>query len=59
MKRFASGLILWQDDPASRAVYEKMKAHIDFLSVTMRGHQDLISYYQVRDGYLESIMQAL
>jgi len=59
MKRLSSGLILWQDDPASKAVYEKMKSHIDFLSVTMRSRRDLISYYQVRDGYLESITQAL
>ncbi len=59
MKRLSSGLILWQDDPASKAVYEKMKSHIDFLSVTVRSHRDLISYYQVRDGYLDSITQAL
>jgi flagellin-like hook-associated protein FlgL len=59
IRRLSSGTILWTDDPASKAIYEKLKSHIDFLAVTINNQQDLISYYQVRDGYLGNISATL
>lgn len=59
LQRLSSGLLLWTDDPASKAIYEKLKSHIDFLSITIRNQQDLVSFYQVRDGYLETITNSL
>lgn len=58
-KRLSSGTLLWTDDPASLAIYEKVKSHIDFLSVNIRNDQDIVSYYQTKDGYLEQFISSL
>jgi len=58
-KRLSSGTLLWTDDPASLAIYEKVKSHIDFLSVNIRNDQDIGSYYQTKDGYLEQMISSL
>ncbi|MDA3940137.1 MAG: flagellin [Spirochaetia bacterium] len=58
-QRLSSGTLLWTDDPASQAIYEKVKSHIEYLSVNMRSQQDLVSYYQTREGYLELFVSSL
>jgi len=59
LNRLTSGTLLWTDDPASQAVYEKLESHIRFLSVNIRNYNDLIFYYQSREGYLEVIINSL
>jgi flagellin-like hook-associated protein FlgL len=59
VQRLSAGTLLWTDDPSSRAIYEKLKTHIDFLSMNIRNQRDLISYYQTRDGYLEDMVRPL
>lgn len=59
LQRITSGTLLWSDDPSSRAIYEKIKTHIDYLSMNIRNQRDLISYYQARDGYLEGVVSSL
>ena len=59
MQRLPAGTLLWTDDPASSAIYEKVKSHIEYLSVNMRSQQDIVSYYQSRDGYLEVMVSSL
>ena len=55
MNRLSSGMLLWTDSPSSRAIYEKLESHVNFLSMNMRNNEDLISYYNSREGYLVSI----
>lgn len=55
MNRLSSGTLLWTDSPSSRAIYEKLESHVNFLSMNMRNNEDLISYYNSREGYLETI----
>ena len=40
IQRLSSATLLWTDDPASHAIFEKVKSHIDYLAVTMRSQQD-------------------
>ncbi len=54
MNRLSSGTLLWTDSPSSRAVYEKLESHVRFLSMNMRNNEDQISYYNSREGYLET-----
>ena len=58
-KCLSSGTILWTDDPVSSAIYDQVKSHIDFLSVNIRNDQDIVSYYQTKDGYLEQLTGSL
>lgn len=50
---------MWTDSPSSRAIYERLESHVNFLSVNMRNNYDLISYYNSREGYLENIGSTL
>ncbi len=59
IQRLSSAVLLWTDDPATHAIFEKVKSHIDYLSVTVRSQQDLISYYNTKDGYLEQLSVSL
>lgn len=53
--RLSSGKILWTDSPSSRAIYEKLESHVNFLTANIRNNEDLISYYNSREGYLDNI----
>jgi flagellin-like hook-associated protein FlgL len=59
IQRLSSASLLWTDDPATHAIFEKVKSHIDYLSVNLRSQQDLISYYNTKDGYLEQLSDSL
>lgn len=59
MNRLSSGKLLWTDSPSSRAIYERLESHINFLSMNMRNNGDMISYYSSREGYLETIATTL
>lgn len=59
MNRLSSGMLLWTDSPSSRAIYEKLESHVNFLSMNMRNNEDMISYYKSREGYLNTIGSTL
>lgn len=59
MNRLSSGKLLWTDSPSTRAIYEKLESHINFLSMNMRNNEDMVSYYSSREGYLDSIGETL
>lgn len=59
MNRLSSGTLLWTDSPSSRAIYEKLESHINFLSMNIRNNDDMISYYNSREGYLNNITAVL
>ncbi len=59
MNRFSSGKLLWTDSPSSRAIYEKLQSQINFLSMNIRNNNDMISYYNSREGYLKNIVESL
>jgi len=58
-KRLSEGTYLLPDNPANRAIYEKLEAHIRGLGGLIRNNGDLISYYQTADGYLSVIPDLL
>ena len=55
MDRLSSGTLLWTDSPSSKAIYEQLEGHVNFLSMNMRNNNDVISYYNSREGYLANI----
>ncbi|MGL1890632.1 MAG: hypothetical protein OCD02_03350 [Spirochaetaceae bacterium] len=57
--RISSGMLLWTDSPSSRAIYEELESHVNFLSMNIRNNSDLISYYNSREAYLENIGDTL
>jgi len=59
LNRLSSGTLLWTDDPSSRAIYESLAAHINFLSTNINNEQDLISYSDTKGSYLASIGDTL
>lgn len=59
IQRLSSGTLLWSDDPATMAIYEQVKTHIDYLSINIRNQNDMTSYYQSRDGYLDVMVNSL
>ncbi len=59
MNRLSSGKLLWTDSPSSRAIYEKLQSQINFLSMNIRNDNDMISFYNSREGYLVSIGESL
>ena len=59
MDRLSSGKLLWTDSPSSRAIYEKLESHINFLSMNVRNNEDMVSYYNSREGYLNTIGSTL
>ena len=42
MNRLSSGTLLWTDSPSSRAIYERLESHVNFLSMNMRNNEDMI-----------------
>ncbi|MBN1243444.1 MAG: hypothetical protein JXA15_12150 [Spirochaetales bacterium] len=59
LRRLSSGLMLWTDDPASRAIFEKVVSNIGAISATLRNSADLVSYHSVRDGWLATAAESL
>ncbi len=59
MNRLSSGTLLWTDSPSSKVIYEKLESHVIFLRVNIKNNEDLISYYNSRDGYLDTISEIL
>ncbi len=59
LRRLSSGLVPWTDDPASRAIFEKVVSNVGALSATLRNSADLVSYHSVRDGWLETAAESL
>ena len=59
IERLSGGEILLTDDPASTAIFERLEGHIRSLAVSMRNMQDLISYYQTKEGYLSGMIDSL
>jgi len=59
LRRLSSGVLLWTDDPASRAIFEKVVSNVGALSASLRNSADLGSYYSVREGWLETVAESL
>ncbi|MBP7096894.1 MAG: flagellin [Spirochaetia bacterium] len=59
LRRLSSGLMLWTDDPASRAIFEKVVSNVGALSAAIRNSADLASYHSVRDGWLATVAESL
>lgn len=46
-------------DPASAALFDALRAHAEYLAAAIRNGRDLISYYRVWDGYVETLSGSL
>jgi flagellin-like hook-associated protein FlgL len=59
IRRLAKGVPLLADDPANGVLYEKLEAHIRALDRLAANDNDMMSYYTVMDGALESILSVI
>lgn len=51
--------IALRTDPASSALYDALRAHAEYLAAAIRNGRDLISYYRVWDGFMETLSASL
>ncbi len=59
LKRLSSGIQLLTDDPAYKAIYEKLESQMRALDSMVTGQQDMINYYTYEEAVLANVTESL